>query len=124
MFKMRWVCVGLLLAFFIVAAGCGRTSQEKIPESSPSEVESPIFVEAVEVTVAIEPESTLAIRKSPGTRDKPEDDVLYRVPGGRILEVKDKHNNTILEDGYIWWEVKDVSTGNAGWAAADFLEEK
>ncbi|MDO9533762.1 MAG: hypothetical protein Q7J85_00160 [Bacillota bacterium] len=121
MFKKRWICVALLLAF-VVITGCARAPQETITEPTPSEVER--VIEAVKATVVVGPDSTLAIRNNPGTKDKPEDDVLDRVPGGRILVVKDKHENTIMKDGYTWWEVEDSSTGTAGWAAADFLEEK
>jgi hypothetical protein len=123
MFKKRWIGAGLLLAFIFVIVGCARAPQETIPEA-PSEPVKEIPIVAQEVMVAIEPGSTLAIRSSPGTNDKPEDDVLDRVPGGRILELKNKHENTALKDGHIWWEVLDPSTRIEGWAAAKFLEEK
>ncbi len=72
--------------------------------------------------VNVDTGSNLFIRKSPGTKNKPGDDIVGRVPRGRILEVINKHDNTIVVDNYTWWEVKDQLTGLSGWVASEYLE--
>lgn len=66
--------------------------------------------------------SRVAIRKTPGTTNKPADDVLERVSTGDTLELINNHDNNIKIDGYIWWEVYSLKTGIEGWVASEYLE--
>ena len=129
-FSGRWRgdWVAVILAVFLLA-GCGGSSNDAEPELEdvPAESEElePIQFEEiqdVEARVSVSSGSTLAIRRSPGTEDQPEDDVVDRVPRGRILRVIDKHGDNRVEDGYTWWEVEDTESGSSGWTAAEFLE--
>ncbi len=124
---------GLFCTFLIVwvfsLMGCsvpGADEPEPEPEITPEETEEVERLELAEIeaVVSVETGSTLAIRESAGTQDKPEGDVLDRVPEGRVLIIIDKHNDSLVEDGYTWWEVEDTTTGISGWAASEFLEEK
>ncbi|MCK4579942.1 MAG: VWA domain-containing protein, partial [Dehalococcoidia bacterium] len=73
--------------------------------------------------------STLAIRKTPGTKNKPADDVLKRVPDGWVLKVLstvDENGNTVVKDGFTWWKVEESeyeSQPNTGWVAKKYLKE-
>jgi pimeloyl-ACP methyl ester carboxylesterase/Mg-chelatase subunit ChlD len=73
--------------------------------------------------------STLAIRKTPGTKNKPSDDVLKRVPDGWVLKVLstvDENGNTVVKDGFTWWKVEESkyeSQPNTGWVAKKYLKE-
>ena len=57
--------------------------------------------------------STLAIRQNPGTSEK----LLKRVPDGWVLNVTNTHQNGEIHDGYVWWEMEDVTDGITGWSA-------
>jgi hypothetical protein len=67
--------------------------------------------------------STLTIRKTPGSQNKPESDVLERVPDGTRLQLVPDSNKVWTQkvDGDMWWHVKDVSDGTSGWAAGMYL---
>ncbi len=118
--------VGIVVIAFTVTGCSVPDSPEPEPESAPAETEEieSIDPQEDEAIVIVDPESTLAIRESAGTQDKPEDDVLDRVPEGRVLIIVDKHEDSLTKDGYTWWEVEDTVTGISGWSAAEFLEEK
>ena len=121
MFRKVAFCICLLILAPVIA-GCAGTP-ESAPDSTATEPEEEMApAEEIEAKVVVEAGSSLAIRKTPGIANKPDDDVLDRVPNGRILKVKDTHENTIIEDEHTWWEVEDITTGISGWAAADFLE--
>lgn len=121
MFRKVAFCICLLILALVIA-GCAGT-REPAPDSTAAELEEEMApAEEIEAKVVVEAGSSLAIRKTPGIANKPEDDVLDRVPGGRILKVKNTHENTIIEDEHTWWEVEDITTGISGWVAADFLE--
>jgi len=62
--------------------------------------------------------SNLAIRQDPGTGGEER----KRVPDGWVLKVIDTHGNNVVEDGYEWWEVKDVTDGIEGWSASQYLK--
>lgn len=68
---------------------------------------------------------TLAIRKTPGTIDKPEGDVLKRVGDGTILKVIG--GPQFLEDNAphnYWWEVEEIGDdGTKGWSAENGLQK-
>ena len=121
MFRKVVFCICLIILAPEIA-GCAGTP-EPAPDSTAAGLEEEMTpAEEIEAKVVVEAGSSLAIRKTPGIANKPEDDVLDRVPGGRILKVKNTHENTIIEDEHTWWEVEDITTGISGWAAADFLE--
>ena len=124
--KKGLVWLGIVFVVFTIIGCSTPNTNVAEPETEPPAIEEIINMEpeGLEAIVTVEVGSTLAIRKSPGTKDKPGDDVLDRVPEGRILKITDKHENSVLEDGYTWWEVKDTVTGISGWSAADYLEEK
>ncbi len=130
----RLTILGLIWVGIIVAAltvtGCVATNSSE-PETEIVEIDPAVTGEItdiepveIEAIVNVEAGSTLAIRKSAGTKDKSEDDVLDRVPAGRVLKIISKHEDGLIKDGYNWWEVEDTVTGILGWSAASFLEEK
>ena len=124
-FFQRLIWIGIII-ITLAFAGCSvPDSPESELEPAPVESEEtdniePEEIEEVKVIVTVDAESTLAIRKSAGTKDKPENDIIDRVPEGRVLKVINKHENTLIKDGYTWWEVEDTVTGISGWSAADF----
>lgn len=71
--------------------------------------------------VVVEKESFLLIRREPGVKNKPTNDVIVRVPGERYLKVINKHENKISVDDFIWWEVEDPLLGISGWVAENYL---
>jgi len=73
--------------------------------------------------VAVAEGSNLYIRKSPGAKNKPTGDIIERVPRGRLLEIINKHDNSIAVDGFTWWEIRDSVTGKTGWVASEYLEK-
>jgi hypothetical protein len=77
--------------------------------------------DGIEATVAVSTSSTLSVRKSPGSKDKPDGDVIIRLASGNTVFVTNKHDNNIVRDGYIWWEIYFPDTGERGWAAAEFI---
>jgi len=42
---------------------------------------------------------------------------VKHVPNGWVLNVTNTHQDEEIYDGYIWWEVEDVTDGIAGWSA-------
>lgn len=44
---------------------------------------------------------------------------LKIVAEGSVLKVLD---GPVEDDGYVWWQLQDVSDGTVGWAVADYLE--
>jgi uncharacterized protein YraI len=44
---------------------------------------------------------------------------LKIVAEGSVLKVLD---GPVEADGYVWWQLQDVSDGVVGWAVADYLE--
>ena len=119
-----WLSI-VFVAFTVV--GCSIPNSDTAePEADPAEIEEIMSTEPekLEAIVTVEMGSTLAIRKSPGTKDKSGGDVLDRVPEGRVFKIIGKHENSLLKDEYTLWEVKDTVTGISGWSAAEFLKEK
>ena len=43
--------------------------------------------------------------------------VVKHIPNGWVLNVTNTHQNNEIHDGYIWWEVEDVTDGITGWSA-------
>ena len=96
------------------------TGHEKDPQTEP---EAEVDTEELYL-VDVEEGNSLFIRKSPGTKDKPDDDIIDRVPRGRIMKIINKQRNSIVVDNFTWWEVNDSETGITGWAAAEYLLAK
>ncbi len=139
------ICCALLLASFLIAfslVGCTSffhgakeletsfTGHEKDPgqhsnvpqEAANTEEQAKAKKESGQLHVVIvEEDSFLLIRKNPGAKDKPDNDIIARVPGGWHLEVINKHENKKVLDDNIWWEVKDPLLGITGWVAENFL---
>jgi len=42
---------------------------------------------------------------------------VKRIPNRWVLKVIDRHENSEIHDGCIWWEVEDVTDGIRGWVA-------
>jgi uncharacterized protein YraI len=59
--------------------------------------------------------SDLSLRADPGTNYAR----LKIVAEGSVLKVLD---GPVEADGYVWWQLQDVSDGVVGWAVADYLE--
>jgi hypothetical protein len=59
--------------------------------------------------------SDLSFRAGPGTNYAR----LKIVAEGAVLKVLDGPSEA---DGYVWWQLQDVSDGMVGWAVADYLE--
>jgi hypothetical protein len=57
----------------------------------------------------------LSFRAGPGTNYAR----LKIVAEGTVLKVLDGPSEA---DGYVWWQLQDVSDGMVGWAVADYLE--
>ena len=57
----------------------------------------------------------LSFRAEPGTNYAR----LKIVAEGAVLKVL---NGPVEADGYVWWQVQDVSDGVVGWAVANYLE--
>ena len=90
-------------------------SPELVAEPEPEHLLEEFYV------VNVKTGSNLFIRKTPGTKDKPDDDIIDRVPRGRLLKVIDKHDNNVVIDNFTWWEVKDPRTEITGWVASEYL---
>lgn len=61
------------------------------------------------------------LRQTPGTENKPENDVLKIVPNDWVLKLiskTDESGQTIDKDGYTWWRVENPGNGVLGWMAA------
>lgn len=79
------------------------------------------FLEITKATVIVEQKSFLFLRKSPGTLNKSQSDIIERMESGKTVIVVNKYQNSLEKDGYIWWEVYNPDSQNQGWAAAEFL---
>ena len=124
--RLGLIWFGIIFIALTVTGCTVPNSSKPEPETAPAETEEIISAEPAEMEaiVTVETGSTLAIRKSAGTRDKPEDDVLDRVPMGRVLKIINKHEDSLIKDGYTWWEVEDTLTGISGWSASKYLQYK
>ena len=71
--------------------------------------------------VITEPGSNLFIRKSPGSEDQKDSDIITRVPRGTELKLIDNHSNSIRRDGFTWWEIRAVRSGITGWVASEYV---
>lgn len=63
----------------------------------------------------------LALRKTPGTKDKGADDVLTRLKKDQEVYLQSTHDNQVDVDGYVWWEIYDPASKVMGWCAAKHL---
>ena len=116
----------LALLLVIVVSGCssddeltdgGNGTGEEVVDGGPElgeELSDEYFVDVVEG-------SSLAIRETPGTGDAA--DVIDRLDRNTTVMVVDKHNNSVEENNYIWWEIVIPATQERGWAASDFLSD-
>lgn len=61
------------------------------------------------------------LRQTPGTINKPNDDILKIVPQAwvfKLLSKTNENNQVINKDGYIWWQVENPGNSIIGWIAA------
>ncbi|NLZ28680.1 MAG: hypothetical protein GX887_06925, partial [Firmicutes bacterium] len=72
--------------------------------------------------VNVKPGSRLTLRKTAGSKNKKDSDVMDKYPKGWIFEVMDKHEDFRSPDEFTWWEVKDPSSGAIGWVAKEYLD--
>ena len=63
----------------------------------------------------------LAVRKTPGTKDKEAQDVLARLKKDQTVYLQSTHDNQVEVDGYVWWEIYDPASKVMGWCAAKHL---
>jgi hypothetical protein len=75
---------------------------------------------SLEVRVVVSGDN-LALRKTPGTKNKESGDVLLRLQKGSKVYLQDHHENRVVADDFVWWEVYDDSSKTRGWSAAKFL---
>jgi hypothetical protein len=123
--KMFWYYLFvILMVSLLLLQGCGPGQSPEDPsgeqEQDLEEEEEEVTVEYIEVVVTGD---RLAVRKTPGTKNKPQGDVLERVDKGQVLTLLSKYDNTVDLDGYIWWEVHNPSTNVTGWSASQYLSE-
>lgn len=117
----------LIMVLTLALAGCGASDEEVADGDTDSETTSEEVdngeerEESKDYYVAVDPGSSLTIRATPGSTGKTEDDVIERLSEDQAVIIVDKHNNTITEDGYTWWEIYVPASDNQGWAASDFL---
>ncbi len=88
---------------------------------SPSPTSTPAPIVPAEIAIGIYVKvggtggSDLSFRSGAGTGYAR----LRIVAEGSVLKVLD---GPVEADGYIWWQLQDVSDGMVGWAVADYLE--
>ncbi len=128
--KKLWVML-LTLMILILIFGCGQPEneggngqepgEEALQEQQKQEESNgePVIKNETQIRVTGD---NLAVRKTPGTKDKPAGDVLQRVNRGDVLFLQDQHDNQVFIDGYIWWEVYEPSSQIRGWAAEKYLD--
>ncbi len=132
----KFICYALILLLCCVVIGCrqgidterdtGGTTGEEEPGDNSGAGSGEVNDEDEEAEAAPEQAirlkataDQLALRKTPGTKDKPADDVLVRLNQGDELFLLNSHDNESEKDGFIWWEVK--AGAQAGWVAAKYL---
>ncbi len=101
-----------------------RETPRERPEEEPDEEarDMPEVADEKEARVSTSEGSTLSIRRSPGSSDKPDGDVVESVRRGEVLIVLDTHNDERQKDGHTWWEVRNPESGVTGWVAAEYLQ--
>lgn len=72
--------------------------------------------------VNVKPGSNLTLRKTAGSKNKKDSDVIDKFPRGCVFEVVSKHEDLQSPDEFTWWEVKDPHTGAVGWVAKEYLD--
>ncbi len=93
---------------------------QSTPVPSPS-TPTPVPVVPAEIAIGVYVQvsgtegSDLSLRADPGTDYAR----LKIVAEGSVLKVLD---GPVEADGYVWWQLQDVSDGVVGWAVADYLE--
>lgn len=66
------------------------------------------------------------LRKTPGTQNKPADDIIKTLPNGwavKVTSTTDDNDVDINLDGYRWYQVEDKTDGVTGWMAAKNLTD-
>jgi hypothetical protein len=91
--------------------GEGDETGEEPDEGEPISEDTPLVVSG----------DNLALRKSPGAKNKEAGDVLTRLKQGSKVFLQDHHGNGVKMDGFIWWEVYDPAAQVKGWSAAQYL---
>jgi hypothetical protein len=92
-----------------------RTPISPLPTPMPVPVVPGEIAIGVYVRVSGTGGSDLSFRADPGTNYAR----LKIVTEGSVLKVLD---GPVEADGYVWWQLQDVSDGVVGWAVADYLE--
>lgn len=104
--------------------GAGDTPTPMMVQGTPVlPLSTPMPVPAVPAEIAIgvyvqvsgTEDNDLSFRAGPGTNHAR----LKVVVEGSVLKVLD---GPVEADGYVWWQLQDVSDGMIGWAVADYLE--
>lgn len=117
---MKNIFVFFCLISLLLISGCG--SQNAVePEESDGQSAIVDTTAPDEETIIIVTGDNLAIRNTPGTKDKSPEDVLKRVGTGQFLVLVRDHNNEVTADGHTWWEVYSKASGTAGWVAASYV---
>ncbi len=73
------------------------------------------------VKVSNTPYGIWSLRQTPGTENKPADDILKIAPNDWVLKIiskTDENGRVVNRDGYIWWKVENPGNGVVGWMGA------
>lgn len=65
-------------------------------------------------------------RKTPGTQNKPTDDIIKTLPNDWVVKVTsttDTNSANVDIDGYRWYQVEDLTDGSKGWMAGKNLTD-
>lgn len=121
----------LFLTFLMVfAVGC---NGEEEPVAETGDPEEEVAAEPAETEqepekdiyyVSVKHDSLLYMRQTPGSDGKPDDDVVGELSRRDEVKVLDKHDDSLEEDGYTWWEVYDSKGEQEGWVASEFLSDE
>jgi len=88
---------------------------------SPLSTSTPVLAVPTEIAIGIYIQvgdtggSDLSFRAGPSTNHTR----LKVIAEGAVLQVLD---GPVEADGYVWWQLQDVSDGMVGWAVADYLQ--
>ena len=64
-----------------------------------------IIEDAEKYLVDVSLESSLSLRKTAGVNG--DEDIVERLGKGRLVKVFNKHEDSVVKDDFVWWEVKD-----------------
>jgi hypothetical protein len=139
-YSKYWLVLGLVL-FLLLLPGCKASPSPVNNGQEPTEGESPGGNEGVDDPddngetgeqqggendynkdiQFIVTGDNLAVRKTPGTKDKGAEDILSRLKKDQAVYLQSTHDNQVDVDGYVWWEIYDPASKVKGWCAAKHL---